>query len=231
MQQLTPKLTATSNSCPYINDKIFTQEYFFAFDVSQEELNYLLEKGWRKFGQFFFRPACLGCKSCIPIRIRVNEFKPTKSQKRIIKKNQNILMKISPLTYKKEYFELYKKHSLNRFNNKHDTSENDFIDSFFSESTDSFITEYLLDNKLIGCGFLDRSTEALNSIYFCYDTDFSELSLGTFSALTEIQLTVSMGLKYYYLGYYIKENNHMSYKNNFKPYDLYDWSKKEWISY
>lgn len=139
-------------------------------------------------------------------------------------------MQIAPLIYRKELFELYKKHSIIRFNNR-EINEEEFIESFYNRVTNSFQTEYYLNNKLIGCGYLDRSTKALSSVYFFFDPDFEELSPGTFSIIKEIELANSLGLSYYYLGYYIKENHHMAYKNRFKPFDLYDWEKEKWLNY
>ena len=61
------------------------------------------------------------------------------------------------------------------------------------------------------------------------DTDYGKLSPGTISVIKEIEHAQSLGLKYYYLGYYIKDNHSMSYKGRFFPQELYDWKSKEWI--
>ena len=77
-------------------------------------------------------------------------------------------------------------------------------------------------------GFLDRGEDCLSCVYFIYDTRFSHLGLGTFSILKEIEHTRSLGLKYYCLGYYVRECQRMAYKNNFKPREHYNWLQDKW---
>lgn len=186
----------------------------------------MLINGWRRFGLYFFRPSCLNCAKCIPIRVRINDFLPSKSQIRVCKKNNFVKLFIKKLEYREELFNIYKEHSLDRFNQVAD--KEDFIESFFYDAVPAFQSEYYLNDELIAFGFIDMSNEALSSVYYVYKTKYKFLSLGTFSILKEIEYGKSLGLKYYYLGYYIKENRHMSYKNKFKPYELYDWHGKKW---
>jgi arginyl-tRNA--protein-N-Asp/Glu arginylyltransferase len=65
-------------------------------------------------------------------------------------------------------------------------------------------------------------------VYFIYDTRFSHLGLGTFSILKEIEHARSLGLKYYCLGYYVRECQRMACKNNFKPRERYNWLQDKW---
>ncbi len=104
----------------------------------------------------------------------------------------------------------------------------EFIVSFFSPSTPGLQSEFYLNGELIGLGFLDKGEDCLSSVYFIYDTRFSHLGLGTFSILKEIEHTRSLGLKYYCLGYYVRECQRMAYKNNFKPREHYNWLKDKW---
>jgi len=207
-------------------ERKFRQEYLFAIDVTKEEFNNLLINGWRRFGYYFFRPSCIKCAECIPIRVRINKFSLSNSQKRVVKKNEKVKLLIKKLEYSEEIFNIYKEHSSDRFNQS--TKQEDFIETFFYDSVPAFQSEYYLNDELIAFGFIDMSSEALSSVYFVFKTKYNFLSLGTFSAIKEMEYARSLGLKYYYLGYYIKENHHMSYKNKFKPYDLFDWNEKKW---
>ncbi len=214
------------DNCPYIKDEKFKQEYFFATDFTEDDYQKLLEFGWRHFGNYFFKPVCENCKKCQPIRIDVQNFTPSKSQRKILKKNEKIEVIISSLNPTLEIYELYKKHSKVKFNQE--TNIDNFIYSFYYKSEITLQSEYYYNNKLVGIGFIDRVKNGLSSIYFAYDTDYSHLSLGTYSAIYEINYAKSLNFKYYYLGYYIKESSRMSYKNRFKPYQLYDWNSKSW---
>ena len=215
------------SECLYLPERTSRFEYFYAAELNEQEFNSYLEKGWRKFGQYYFRPHCaLNCFRCVPIRVLAKEFCPTKSQKKVIKKASNIKVKFCPLKYRDEIFEIIKDHSLNRFGRIEDKESN--MTSFFTESCPSFQSEYYLDGKLIAVGFLDQSNEALSSVYFVFDTSFGKYSLGTLGAIREIQHAASLNLKYYYLGYYIKENHSMAYKNRFHPNEKYNWEEKTW---
>ncbi|MFC1671337.1 arginyltransferase, partial [Spirochaetota bacterium] len=108
------------------------------------------------------------------------------------------------------------------------TDIEDFMANFYSESCPSVQSEYYLKDQLIAVGFLDMSSKSLSSIYFIFKTAYEKYSLGTFGALKEIEYTSSLGLKYYYLGYYIENNQSMSYKNRFQPNEKYNWQNEKW---
>jgi len=115
-----PHLSDFTN-CPYIPGNQCRYEYFFAFALADTELNELLKRGWRKFGTYFFKPNCEGCRKCIPLRVRVKDFSASKSQKRVLKKGGNIKIQYGALEYRDEIYELYRDHSLKRFNQETNT--------------------------------------------------------------------------------------------------------------
>lgn len=211
--------------CPYL-DQQARNEFFFAMELNFEEINKLLAEGWRKFGWYYFRPACDNCQACIPLRILTNEFKASRSQRKVINKNTDTQMQVKPLEFRDEIFELYKKHSMQRFNQT--SAKQEFIETHFYPSCPGLQTEYYRDNKLVATGFLDRGSNSLSSVYFIYDTDYSHLSLGVYGALKEIALAQKMALDYYYLGYWIAANKSMRYKNKFYPHELMDWKQEKW---
>lgn len=226
MLKLCDTKISDEGECPYLPDRFVKFQYFFAKDLSKEELDDYLSRGWRKFGIYYFKPVCPGCVECKPIRIPVDSFKASKSQRRTINKCANIEVKLNNLEYSDEIFEIYQDHSLNRFGKE--SNQEEFTASFFMESCPTLQSEYYLDGKLIGVGFLDYSAHGLSSIYFIYRTEYSHLNIGTFSVLKEVEITRSMGLKYYYLGYYIEGNSSMAYKSKFRPYEVMNWDSGEW---
>jgi arginine-tRNA-protein transferase len=198
-----------------------------ATDLSNQEFDELLVSGWRRFGIYFFRPMCESCKACIPIRVPVASFNPSKSQKRVLKKNTNTKVIFRELSYWDDIYNVYKDHS-KRFGQ--DTSVENFKQTFFSPAVPAFQTEYYVDEKLAAIGFVDLGIDGISSVYFVFREEYSYLSLGTFGALQEIEIVRNLGMKYYYLGYYLKDNKHMKYKALFKPYQLYDWDSELWIT-
>ena len=212
--------------CTYLPEIEQQLKYFFATGLDGADLNKLLETGWRKFGMCYFRPECRSCRECVPIRIPAADFRPSKSQRRVLRNSSDIEVKIGPLDFNDEIYELYMIHSADRFGRK--TCLSDFYENFYYQTCPALQSEYYLNGRLIAAGFLDRSTEALSSVYFVFNTAFSKYSPGIYSILREIEYAASTGYKYYYLGYYVRDNHSMAYKGRFFPQELYDWEKKEW---
>ena len=227
MKLLSDALVSEESPCPYIKSNNWRCRYFFATDVSGQELDIILANGWRKFGIYYFLPECTECRECIPIRIRANELTPTRSQKRVIKKCINVNVEFRDMEYRDEIYEIYREHSLTRFNK--DSKIEDFIHSFYTRSCPAIQSEYYIDSVLAGVGFIDVSANALSSIYFIYRSEYNRFRLGTFSVIKETELALSMGLDYYYLGYFIKENQSMAYKNTFHANEKFDWGAGSWL--
>ncbi len=215
------------NNCSYLADEVCRYEYFFALDLNERELNMLLENGWRKFGVYYFRPTCVNCRQCLPLRVPVDAFIPSKSQRRVLRKASDVRVKYNPLKFRQEIYDIYRDHSLNRFGSA--TEKEDFISTFYTQTCPAIQSEYYIGKDLVAVGFLDRSSEALSSVYFVYRTDYNHLNLGTLSVLREIEHAHSLGLRYYYLGYYIRNNSRMAYKNSFFPNEKYSWEDCRWL--
>lgn len=227
MKLLSEPLLSEETPCSYIKGLKWRFNYFFAVNVSAEELDVILSRGWRKFGMYYFRPSCKDCRECIPIRIKTSELIPSRSQKRVLKECRDVRVEFKELEYRDEIFEIYKDHSLNRFNKS--SYEEDFYNSFYTQSCPAMQSEYYLEGELVAVGFLDQSSNALSSIYFTYKNDYSKFRLGTFSALKETAYAQSLGLDYYYLGYYIEKNPSMAYKNSFHINEKMNWNTGNWI--
>ncbi|MBD3343618.1 MAG: arginyltransferase [Chitinivibrionales bacterium] len=212
--------------CPYLPEKTAQYACFFAGDVSSGELDTLLERGWRKFGIYFFRPSCPNCRACIPIRVPVQTFSLSSSQKKIRNRNKNVVFQFNPLRYSDRVYEIYSDHSKTRFGKK--TTKDEFIESFYVPSCPSFQSEYYIEDKLFGVGFLDKSDKAFNSIYFVFLSEERKRGPGVLSVLREIEYARTQRLHYYYLGYWIEENASMEYKDRYKPNQKMNWETGEW---
>ncbi len=212
--------------CPYLPDRECRTQIFLAGELSRAELTELLRAGWRKFGHTFFRPRCPGCEQCIPLRIPVADFRPSRSQRRVLKKNAATRAAFGPPRYKDRIYDIYKAHCT-RFSDQ-DTDFDRFIANFFSPSCPGLQSEYYVEDTLAGVGFLDRGTDCLSSVYFIFDPAYSRLGLGTFSVLREIEETRNRGLGYYYLGYWVPGCARMEYKAGFRPHELLNWETGKW---
>ncbi|MFN3604868.1 MAG: hypothetical protein ACK4UJ_09180 [Leptonema sp. (in: bacteria)] len=244
----------SNGTCNYLQDRKQFLYYFYKENLLSKEYRQLLDKGFRRSGNYIYRPFCNFCNECQIIRIPVFEFKKSKSQKRVWNRIQNFGFdfKIIQPTFSYEKLWMYI-HYLKRIHistflslNKQDKTQDKPLDdtktnintypifypnSFYENYKEIFLNTCLekdktkelnifIKNKLVGVGILDLVEDAYSSVYFFYDPDFYDYSLGTFSILLEIEIAKLYNLKYYYLGYYIKDCSKMNYKINFKPCEI-----------
>ncbi len=228
MKLLSEPRRAAPVECPYLPDRQFVQDYFFATNLNEAEFGVLLESGWRRFGSFFFRPACPGCCRCIPIRISAADLKHSRSQRRVLSRCRDVVMKAVALNPSDEAWEVYRCHSQRQFNKE--TSRDEFEKTFFEAAVPALQTEYRLSGRLVGLGFLDIGDNGFSSVYFSFHPDAASLSLGTLSVLLESDLARFNRKDWYYLGYWVPGCASMGYKARFGPHQLLDWETGEWVS-
>ena len=228
MQLLTTPELEEPARCGYLPECQRQCRYFLAEGVTADELDRLLLRGWRKFGPYFFRPACPGCRACTPLRVKVADYSLSRSQKRVLGRNRELKVDFVPLEFNQRIYEIYQSHSVSRFAET-DISLENFLFSFYCLSCPARQIEISRGETLIAVGWLDIGKRSLSSVYFCFDPAYANLSLGTFSVLCEIDYAQKRGLKYYYLGYTVPGNLATAYKNRFQPSESYDWQRKLWV--
>ena len=216
--------------CPYFEDgRMSTVEYVIPGDNETGNFHEFLAMGYRRLGRSFYRNICEKCSSCLPIRLETEKFRPGRSHKRTLKKNEDIQIDIlfNP-SITPEKINLYEKY----VRTKHpDTKSRDagYSLNILLTIHHGYIgiieMDYYLRGKLVGVGIVDEGGDALSSNYFYYDTACLDRRPGVFSILQEISLAAALGKKYYYLGFYIEENPKMSYKKYFRPNEIYETGK------
>jgi len=211
------QLENSITDCPYLDNRIFTSNNFIINNIDKEGLETLLQKGYRHFGEYFFRPECNLCNECLPIRIFVNEYNFSRSENRVFKKNSRFNVKIIEKPAAKiNYFNLYKDHK-KRFKGNSIESYQNWVESFFSKFDTNKLMEIKDGDILVGVTHLDVTDKIVSAVYCYWNENYSSHSPGKFSILKGIQYAMETGAEFYYLGYYIKDNKHMSYKVNYKP--------------
>ena len=163
------------------------------------------------------------------MRIDIAQFKPNRSQKRCLKRNQDVQTKIHPAEFNPVHFELYERYLAGRhlgggMDNPTPSSYTNFLTSSWC---DSAFLEFWLENKLIGVAVTDFVINGASAFYTFFDPDLAKRSLGTFAILKQIELAKNYDLSWLYLGYWIAESPKMSYKTNFSGLEGYytDWQK------
>ncbi|WP_082942468.1 MULTISPECIES: arginyltransferase [unclassified Helicobacter] len=211
--------------CSYYNDRRLKFRYFYIQECSIAFCQGLIERGWRRFGEYFFVPICKDCQECISIRQLPQIFTPSKSQRRVIAKNQDTKITITRPSVTREKIALYNKYHKTMEGKKgwvyrpidSEVYSENFVYGF---GNFGFEVLYRVGGKLVGVGYFDLMKNSISATYFFYDHDYQSLSLGTFNILTQLLLAKNKGLEYFYPGYWIKDHFSMGYKEKFQPFEI-----------
>ena len=213
--------------CAYIPGNSVRMNYKYVKNPTAEFNSAVIQRGWRRFGKYYFHPICNGCNECKSLRIEVESFKPSKSQKKAEKRNKETKIIIQKPSISQMHLNLYNKYhdfktQKDGWRQKNITSR-DYIENFV-EGAGEFGKEvlYIRDNRLIGVDLIDILEDGISSIYFFYDPDYSRYSLGTYSLLYQIELAKILELKWIYVGYWVDSCKAFAYKTNFKPLEVLD---------
>ena len=211
--------------CSYFDDKVCDIRYKYMEYCSQEEQYEMLQRGWRRFGNMHFVPECKDCDKCKTIRIDVEKYIFSKSEKRLFKKNKDIKIYVQKPTVTLEHIELFNKyheHMQLKKGWKENTIDVDEYHKSYVNGAHDFGKEilYFIDDNLVGVALADMMPDGLSAIYCYYDHDYENLSLGKFSILAQLSMAKQSNIKYLYLGYWIKDHYSMGYKENYKPFEI-----------
>ena len=217
--------------CPYFDGLVTINESMIVKNLEDNDLENLLSRGFRHFGDFFFRPICTHCRSCIPMRIPVRNFSLSKSVRRLFNRNKHFDVTLEKPVPSKKKFQLYLRHK-NRFEDKSGVSESYqlFVKSFFHPFPFNRVLTIREGTKTIAVSHLDVTANAMSAIYCYFDEDYARYSPGRFSVYKEIEIAKELGIQWLYLGYYIRLNRHMRYKVRFKPNQVMK-EDDHWIDY
>ncbi|BCD59427.1 MULTISPECIES: arginyltransferase [unclassified Nitratiruptor] len=211
--------------CAYLPDKKTRMLYRYIPKATKELASALIKRGWRRFGHSYFHPICQGCNECKNLRIDVKSFKPSKSQRRAIKKNANTKIYINEPSLTYEHLDLYNKY--HKFKEKKSGWKYNEMDlqTYYEEfvvGAHVFGKEvlYFHDNRLVGVDLIDILDDGISAIYFYYDPDYEKLSLGIYSLIVQINLARNLGLDWIYLGYWVDGCASFAYKTKFQPYEI-----------
>jgi leucyl-tRNA---protein transferase len=184
--------------------------------------------GWRHFGAYFFRMQ-MDVLNDIPmqirsLRIRAQDFLPSASQRRIVRKNRDLRVEFQPIHLTEAHEILFEKHK-RRFTQNTPESLYDFLsEQPASMPCRAYECRVLSsENRLLAVSFFDIGEEAASSIYAMFDTDESARGLGIFTLLAELDFVRQSGKKYLYTGYIHEEASFYDYKKHFAATEYYDW--------
>jgi len=206
--------------CSYLTDRaarsqVATPSHLIDARVYSE----LVRLGFRRSGAFTYRPYCDHCHACVPVRVPVKEFRPTRSQRRAMKDRDKMTVVRRDLAYDAAHYALYLRYQRTRHpgGGMDQDSREQYQHFLLHSNVDTDLYEFREEGQLRIVSLVDRLDDGLSSVYTFFDPEPPTASYGTYSILWQIELCRTLGLDYLYLGYWIQESPKMAYKATFRP--------------
>ncbi|MDY8109593.1 arginyltransferase [Fulvimarina sp. 2208YS6-2-32] len=228
-----PQFFLTSPSpCPYLpgraERKVFTH---LTGDRASGLLDLLSQGGFRRSQNIAYRPACERCRACISVRILVDEFTPSRSFRRTIRKNADLIAFEGKAEPTSEQYSLFRSYLDDRHltGGMSEMSVLDYAMMVEDSQVDTRLIEYRMrvpgaigttderGGELMAVALSDVMADGLSMVYSYFEPDAAERSLGTLMILDHIERTRKLGLPYLYLGYWVEGSAKMNYKIRFQP--------------
>lgn len=190
----------------------------------------LSELGFRRSGDHLYRPHCQLCKACVPARIPVARFHPSRKQSRVLKRNLDIKVTRCDPGFTEERYQLYARYISERHadGDMFPPSRGQFSTFLVSHLPYAFFYEMRVEDRLVGVAVTDVLPNGMSAVYTFYDPNEEKRSLGVFGILWQIAESRRLGLDAVYLGYWIKGCRKMSYKTEYRPIELF--VNQRWVA-
>jgi arginyl-tRNA--protein-N-Asp/Glu arginylyltransferase len=209
--------------CPYLAGRTERKVVTELTGPDAEALHDRLSRaGFRRSHNIAYAPVCPSCNACVPIRIPVASFAPDRGLRRIARANADVTREALPAAASPEQFALFQRYQRER-HGEGDMATMSFYDyRAMVEDTpiDTFVVEFRVESRLIGCCLADRLADGISAVYSFFDPAESRRSLGTFAILSLIEAATRQELPHVYLGYWVAESRKMAYKTRFRPAEI-----------
>ncbi len=133
-------------------------------------------------------------------------------------------LEIGPPSVSDEKLALFSRFHADRTNTRgwppHDETALGYGESFVDNPISTEEWSFLIQDRLVGLGFVDVLPEGLSAIYFVHDPEERRRSLGIWNILSLLDEARRRELPHVYLGYYIAGCQSMSYKARFQPGEI-----------
>ena len=207
--------------CPYLEGQMERKLFTHVVGSDANTLNNTLtHAGFRRSQSIAYRPACDACSACKSVRVVLNDFTPSTSFRRIMRKNADLTREVCPPRTGREQYDLLRRYLDARHENggMADMTPGDYVAMVEETAVDTFVTEYrTADGVLLACLLGDRMQDGISLVYSFFDPRAEKRSLGSFMILDQIARAKEAGYAHIYLGYLIEDCRKMAYKKRFAP--------------
>ena len=229
---LVPQFYVTApQPCPYLEGRIERKLFTALQGDHASRLNDALSKqGFRRSQNVLYRPSCADCSACYSARIRVADFQPTRSQRRILKKNDHLTREASTPWATEEQYQLFRSYLDARHADGGMADMDIFEFAAMIEETPvrSRVVEYYRQStddecqrELSAVCLTDVLDDGLSLVYSFFEPASQPNSPGSFIILDHIAIAREAGLPYIYLGYWVPGSRKMGYKSNYSALELF----------
>jgi len=201
--------------CPYLPGEMERKVFTHLVGPRAAEMNDLLTQGgFRRSQNIAYRPACEACRACVSVRILAGEFEPTRSMKRVMSANRDLIATVQPAQPSTEQFALFRRYLDDR--HQHGGMSDMSALDYAIMVEDTHVNTRLIEYRIREPGS-DMMSDGLSMVYSFFNPKYEKRSLGTFMILDHINRARSLGLPHVYLGYWVKGSPKMDYKTRYQP--------------
>ena len=223
-------LTAPS-PCPYVEGQFERKVFTHLVGDKAPEMNDLLTQGgFRRSQNIAYRPACESCRACVSVRILAQEFETSRSMRRVLERNSDLVGAVHEAEPSTEQYSLFRRYldARHKRGGMSDMTVLDYAMMVEDSHVDTKVIEYRRrgpdtfitgrgTGELIAVALTDKMSDGLSMVYSYYDPEMEDRSLGTFMILDHIQRAIAGGLPHVYLGYWVNGSRKMNCKVRFQP--------------
>ena len=227
MLEIIHEATGEEERCIYLPDQLSRMRYRVINHCTAETYTALMERGWRRFGRYFFRPMCAACRECRSLRVDVERFQPNRSMRRTMARNRDLRVMLRRASVSDQHLELYDRYHLDMADRKGWSEQSITLLNYyrtFVEGRQDFGHEmvYLDGDRPVAVALIDVLPRAASAVYCYYEPEQRARALGVYSVLRQIELARDRGIPYLYLGFCIEGNASMRYKAKYGPHEILD---------
>ncbi|MES9865024.1 MAG: arginyltransferase [Candidatus Thiodiazotropha sp. LLP2] len=200
--------------------------------VTPELYQQLIDRGFRRSGCYLYQPACPHCTGCVSLRIPVNKYKPSRSQRRNWKSNASqFQVSATDSSFNEEHYQLYKRYLLERHPDgaMACNSPGQYSQFLTCDWAETQFIEFKKSGQLVAVAVSDQLPQGTSSVYTFYDPQFKQEGVGMFALIWQIYSARERGLEWVYPGFWIEACTKMNYKSRFRPFEA--WTGQQWVSH
>ena len=224
--------------CPYLHGRAERKLFTALHGDNAHALNNTLSRqGFRRSQNVLYRPSCESCVACMSARIRVADFTPSRTHRRIQRRTAAMKRQATSAWATEEQYDLFRSY-LDRRHADGGMADMDIFEfAAMIEETPvkTRVIEYrcadlpLDDPPVVRQGaehlaavcLTDVLDDGLSLVYSFYDPALTDFSLGTHIILDHIEIARAASLPYVYLGYWVPGSRKMDYKARFSALEIY----------